>query len=212
MSQFYCVRPARPAIAALVTVALVVPPHIWAQTKPPEPVRTQGLSTVLPPLKIFVLAGQGAVNFIPDQRATTPVVEVRDENDVPMEGVVVRFDLPATGPGGVFPDGQHVLTAKTNLQGQAAAPFIMNAEQGRFEIAVTVTVADRTARAVISQMNSLTPAVKLAQHKTPWYLNWKYLVIIGAAATAGIVFAARAGSSQPKIVITPGTPTFSGPQ
>jgi hypothetical protein len=166
-------------------------------------------------MKIYVLAGQGAVNFIPDQRATTPVVEVRSENDVPMEGVDVRFELPATGAGGVFPDGQHVKTVKTNLQGQAAAPFIMNSEQGRFDIAVTATVGDLTARAVVSQLNSLTPAAKFAQHKTPWYLNWKYLAIIGAAATVGIVLATRSGGSkpsQPTIVLTPGTPTFSGPQ
>src|SRR5271157_3660596 len=45
-------------------------------------------------LKIVVLEGQDAVNYIPTRTVTPPVVEVRSERELPVEGATVTFELP----------------------------------------------------------------------------------------------------------------------
>src|SRR5688572_15794414 len=44
-------------------------------------------------LRIVVLEGEGAVNIIQQKTATAPVVEVRDQNDLPASGATVRFAI-----------------------------------------------------------------------------------------------------------------------
>src|SRR5262245_52529650 len=54
----------------------------------------QAQLTAAPPgLKILVLEGEGAVNIIQQETAVTPIVEVRDRNDQPVSGAVVRFAI-----------------------------------------------------------------------------------------------------------------------
>ncbi|MBL8237975.1 MAG: hypothetical protein JNM66_11180, partial [Bryobacterales bacterium] len=70
-----------------------------------QPVGAQAPATAVPALpavslRVLVLEGANAINSIPNRSATFPVVEVRDENDLPVEGAEVVFELPATGPGG----------------------------------------------------------------------------------------------------------------
>jgi hypothetical protein len=170
----------------------------------------------LPPQKltVLVLQGQGAVNFIPDQRATTPVVEVRDQNALPVEGAEVNFTLPASGPGGLFSTGQRTAKLRTNADGQAAAPFTVNGEVGTFQIQVAATFGDRAGSAVISQSNSLRAAEKAAKAVArPWYRSWKFWAVVGGAGAAvAIVLATTVGgSSAPTVTITPGSPTVGHP-
>ena len=56
-------------------------------------------------LRVYVLEGKAAVNFIPSRKGTTPVVEVRDENELPVENASVEFRLPENGSGGEFEGG-----------------------------------------------------------------------------------------------------------
>lgn len=174
-------------------------------------------------LKVFVLEGQGAVNYLPEKRGRTPVVEVRDENDLPVEGAEVLFELPASGPGGEFPGSGRSKTVKTGIGGQAAAPFTVNNEAGAFQIKVTAKIGDKIGRAVIGQVNSTTPAVMMPQKKTGWFTTRKMLIISSAAAAgviAGVMASNGGGSSAtptappapPTIIITPGSPTFGGPR
>jgi len=165
-------------------------------------------------LKIYVLEGQGAVNSLPRRSATTPVVEVRDENEQPVAGAEVTFELPPAGPGGSFPGPQQSLKVRTNTQGQAAAPFTPNTEAGRFSIKITATMGNRSGRAVITQTNSLqadAQPVQAGGRKFGW---WKIALVAGAGAAAGgIVWATRDGvESSPTIILTPGSPSFSGPR
>ncbi len=175
-------------------------------------------------LKVFVLEGQGAVNYLPEKRGRTPVVEVRDENDLPVEGAEVLFELPASGPGGEFAGGGRSKSVKTGIGGQAAAPFTVNNQAGAFQIKVTAKIGDKIGRAVIGQVNSATPAVMTPQKKSGWFTTRKMLIISSVAAAGVIagVLATNGGSSSgstptappapPTIIITPGSPTFGGPR
>ena len=149
------------------------------------------------------------MNLIPDRRAVNPVIEVRDENDFPVEGADVRFSISPTGPGGVFDNGQTVKVVKSNVQGQATAVLIPNDQSGRFDIGVTATAGTRTARAVITQTNSMVPIV--AKAKKPLYKNWKFLTIVAAGAATGIILGTRGGGSSTPTVVTVGTPVFGPP-
>src|SRR5687768_10048746 len=72
-------------------------------------------------LRVIALEGNGAVNYIPIRSATVPVVEVRDQDDRPIEGASVIFKLPTSGPGATFASGQSIFTTITDHRGQAAA-------------------------------------------------------------------------------------------
>lgn len=196
---------------ALITLLLLVPAGLAAagpagQT-PGEPVSPNSL-------KIIVLEGQNGVNSTLTMTATTPVVEVRDANDMPVEGAEVIFELPASGPGGAFPGGRKSFTATTNYRGQAQAPFEMNSEVGRFDIQVTARADNRAGRVTISQ----TTVAKLAsdyRQKRPWHRSWKFWAIAGGAAAAAVAVILVTGDGSPEtgtITITPGTPTFGGPR
>lgn len=195
----------------------VAPSPSLAQTPTPESTfRPQPTSakSLAQSLKIFVLEGEGAVNSISRRAATAPVVEVRDENDLPVEGAEVVFELPALGPGGVFPGGEHKYTTRTNLQGQARAPFLMNDEPGSFRINITAQIGDRVGRTSISQTNSVRAEEEGVRLSRPWYKRWQLWAIAGGAAAAvtAVLVARGDGSSGPTITINPGSPTFGGPR
>jgi hypothetical protein len=204
-------------VSLVVICLLVLPSGAAAQTPvaPPAP----KLSSPQDALKIFVLEGQGVSNFIPDRISKAVVVEVRDKNDLPLEGASVLFELPQTGPGGMFANGEHSRTVKTDSRGQAPVSFELSNDQGRFQIAVTATVGDRTGKATVTQINSLTPFDEKKHEHQRWYTSKKFLIIatvVAAGAAVGIILATRGGSSKspsstPTIVITPGNPTFGGP-
>lgn len=171
-------------------------------------------------LRILVLEGANAVNSIPNRAATFPVVEVRDENDLPVEGAEVVFEMPATGPGGTFPNQKNTFTGRTNLQGQVRAPYLMNATPGPFDIIVTASIGTRTGKTAIAQTHSMQTPEEMTVKKKRWYKDWRVWAVAGGAATAGIILGTRGGSSSstatppvpPTITITPGGPTIGGPR
>ena len=170
----------------------------------------------LPPekLTVLVLQGQGAVNFIPDRRGATPVVEVRDRNALPVEGAEVEFTLPASGPGGVFTAGGSVAKLRTNADGQAAASFAVNDKPGPFQIRVRASIGDRKGSALISQVNSVRPPEAPGARKRPLHRSWKLWAVLAGVAAAGAVVAVTRGSgssSGPTITIAPGSPTVGHP-
>jgi hypothetical protein len=169
-------------------------------------------------LKVFVLEGAGVSNFIPDRVSRQVVVEVRDRNDLPLEGASVLFQLPASGPGGIFANGQKSRIVRTDLRGQAAMSFEILPEQGKFDIAVTATAGTTTGKATISQSSSMIKLTdKDLEKKHRWYTSKKFIIItslVVAGAAVGIILATKGSSksSSPTVVITPGSPTFGGPQ
>ena len=175
-----------------------------------------------PTLKVFVLQGNNVVNDLAGRSSgsSTPIVEVRDLNDQPVEGADVIFELPSSGPGGSFPGNRITYSTRTTPQGQASAPFTPNTLPGRFTIQVTATSADRFGRVVIQQSNAAVAPV-LDQTRGGGLGRKKWLIIggIAAGAAVGIALALTHGSNStppavqnqpPVLVITPGTPVFGG--
>ena len=171
-------------------------------------------------LKIVTLQGEGAVNDIKSKTVTEPVVEVRDSRELPVADAEVVFQLPAMGPGGMFPDRGRVLTTRTNGQGQAAATGLLpNNETGRFNIKVTAGSSGRTATAIIAQSNSRDLGASVRSANRSKSRKWKILAVVGGAAVAGGVYAATRGGSSaptpppvvPAISVTTGPVTVGGP-
>lgn len=153
-------------------------------------------------LKLTATQGEGAKNSIKARTATQPAVEVRDEDDKPVANAEVIFQLPASGPGGVFNDWMRTQTVRTNERGQAAASgFTPNDMQGRFNIKVTAIAGSATNNIVIAQSNIERAGQDLTvAGKTRW---WKPVLILGvAAAASGGIYAARRGSGTTAAVVT----------
>lgn len=169
-------------------------------------------------LKLIVIEGEGAINNIRTRSATAPVVEVRDENDKPVAGAEVVFQLPPAGPGGVFHGWMRSQTVRSDAQGRAAANgYAPNDQAGRFNIKVTATLGNKTGSVVIGQSNAYRggsgPGV--SSGRSNW---WK--VILGVGAVGGVIGAVAAtrgnGTSAPAttnpITITPGPITVGSPR
>jgi hypothetical protein len=204
---------ARMFLAGFLAIWIGRPAPVFGQQPPPQPQATPAPAPTVETLKILVLQGQNAVNSIRDGIVEMPVVEVHDENDQPLEGAEVTYELPATGPGGTFPGGKSTETVKSNLQGQAGAgPILLNPETGKFVIKVTAALRNRTGHTTITQTNVLDAAAEKAKkHHITW---WKVAIVAGAvAAVVGIILATRGGSSSSSNTVTlaPGVPTFGTP-
>jgi hypothetical protein len=170
-------------------------------------------------LKIVTLQGEGAVNDIKSKTITEPVVEIRDSRELPVSDAEVVFQLPAMGPGGIFPDRSRVLVTRTNGQGQAAAAGLLpNNETGRFNIKVTANSSGRTAAAIIAQTNSRDLSASVRSASRSKSRRWIIIAaVVGAGAVAGGVYAAtRPGPTPPPpvvpvISVTTGPVTVGGP-
>jgi hypothetical protein len=170
-----------------------------------------------PPIKIVIQEGQGAINNIQQHRAKEPVVQVTHEDGEPVRQASVTFQLPVTGPGGTFADGNKMLTVQADEKGLAVGRGLRpNQIAGRFQIRVTASFQGATASAVISEINAQPAATGGGGSK-------KFLIIalIGGAAAGGLA-AALGGKSNssssvgtvsapPPTVLVPGTPTIQPP-
>ncbi|MEP6714492.1 MAG: hypothetical protein ABJC09_02895 [Terriglobia bacterium] len=201
-------------LAVFLVIQFSSPLCVFAQQQPAsvEPPPTMMASS----LRILALEGQGATNKIDSHQGTAPIVEVRDENDKPVEGATVVFRLPPSGPGGTFAGGAVSKTMRTNVQGQAiAAGLTPNDVAGPFKIHVTATAGNKIGETDIDQSNSnkLFAARPAAPSRFRFSKKMK-LVAIGAAA--GVVLAvilittSGSGSAPPTITITPGPVSIGG--
>ena len=170
-----------------------------------------------PPIKIVIQEGQGAINNIQQHRAKEPVVQVTHEDGEPVRQASVTFQLPETGPGGTFADGNKMLTVQADEKGLAVGRGLRpNQIAGRFQIRVTASFQGATASAVISEINAQPAATGGGGSK-------KFLIIalIGGAAAGGLAAALGGKSSSsssvgtvsapPPTVLVPGTPTIQPP-
>src|SRR5512140_3245130 len=69
-------------------------------------------------LRIVVVEGEDAVNIVQQKTAVAPVVEVRDRNDQPVAGAIVRFAIRS---GRATFGGARNISIVTNAAGRAAA-------------------------------------------------------------------------------------------
>ena len=118
----------------------------------------QGRGAGAPPpggLKIVIIEGEGAINIVQQKTAVRPIVEVRDRNDQPVAGAVVRFAIQG---GRASFNGARVLSVTTNAAGRAAVGTLMPSAAGSVQIAATATFQGQIATATIVQTNFLTAA------------------------------------------------------
>ena len=201
-------------MAWVLIVSLAVPVELCAQQPPISvPAATPPpAATVIESLKILVLEGEGAINAVDRNLHKPAVVEIRDQNDRPVEGAEVVFRLPPTGPGGYFPGQKASRTVKSNLQGQAVATgFAPNKETGRFKIHVTATYGNQIGETDISQTNALqVNAVNL--EKPPKKFGWWKIAALGGGGVlaAVLIIVATRGNSDQTITIVPGPVTIGG--
>jgi hypothetical protein len=197
-----------------MSAALLHPPALYPQTAPH---RSGAAGDTL---RIVVLQGEDAANSIANGTAEQIVVEVRDETENPVSGVTVLFELPQSGPGGVFQTsaGMHSQQSTvTNAQGQAATEgFLPNNQLGRFTIRVTASSGKQSGQRVVHQTN-LRHIVDATPRRKPRTLM--YLLIAGAAAGTVAAIALSRGSDTPSaaappagITIAPGAITVGGPR
>jgi len=117
-------------------------------------VRAQ-LTAAAAPLKIVVIEGEGAVNIIQQKTAVAPVIEVRDRNDQPVSGALVRF---AISKGRATFNGARTLSATTDALGRATATGFTPTGSGTLNIAASATFQGQTAVAAIAQTTVTTAA------------------------------------------------------
>lgn len=198
------------SIALLITAALIAPRSAAGQQA--------ALAPEAGSLKIVVVQGENSKNDVRTKFAEQPVVEIRDEADKPLAGAEVVFQLPWTGPGGVFYDWLKIHTVRTGTDGRAAARGLTpNDEEGRFNIKVTATHGMRTASAVIAQSNVRTSGNGAAVNGRSRKRLWTTVAIIGAGVLAGGIYAATrddngSSSTAAPIVIAPGPIAVGGPR
>jgi hypothetical protein len=200
-------------VALLILICLFLTGTLLAQLSKNTKTNTSG------GLKVIVLEGADTVNSGGPSESVPLVVEVRDLNDRTVEGVMVSFQLPLTGPSGSFEGGVRNKEVITNSQGQASAPFTPNAERGKFTIEVKATSGTQTGSVTFMERN----AAENVPGQGSWIGRHKTLVIIVAVvvvgATIGAILATRGGSSStagnsstPTLTVSPGIPTVGGPQ
>lgn len=108
-----------------------------------------------PGLKIIVIDGEDAVNIIQQKTAVAPVVEVRDRNDLPVAGAVVKFSIQ--GGRATF-GGARTLTVTTNVAGRAAVSGFTPTASGAVQISASAAFQGQTAAVTIAQTNVMTAA------------------------------------------------------
>lgn len=167
-----------------------------------------------PGFRIVVIEGDGAINNISQRTTREPVVRVEEDNR-PVAGAVVTFQLPNTGPGGTFLDGKTLMATTTDGDGLAVGRGLRpNSVVGQFRIRVTASFHGQTANAEIQQTNAAPARVARGSSK-------KILIVglIAGAAGGGILAATRGGKTSPtttqppgSVVVTPGDPGFGPPR
>src|SRR5262245_55054002 len=106
-------------------------------------------------LKIVVIEGEDAVNVVRQRTALAPVVEVRDRNNQPVAGAIVRFAINSGRAS--FPGGR-TLVVTTNAAGRAAAAGLTPTGTGALQIAASASLQGQTAAITILQTNVMTAA------------------------------------------------------
>lgn len=165
------------------------------------------------PLRIAVIAGEGARQYINQLVHVEPVVEVDDEHGKPVEGATVVFTLPIQGPGGAFPSGGQTLNVTTDAQGRATAHGMRtNRVPGPFTIRVSAIYQGRSGSAAIGETNvrARRSAGAFGVSTRTWVLVGLGLVVIAGGIVAAKEL--RPGRNTNVLTATPGTPTVGGPQ
>jgi len=164
----------------------------------PQPAKTAAM-------KIVVLEGEGAVNIIQQKTAVAPVIEVRDRNDQPVSGALVRF---AIQKGRASFNGARTLSVTTDAAGRATATGLTATGRGALQITASAAFQGQTAAVSIAQTSVMTAAEASSLASVPAApVSGGGLSHLAVAAIAG---GAAAGAVLAKNALASGR-TFSGP-
>jgi len=195
-----------------ILVGLLAAPLGFAQNPAPAVPAAPAPPVNTTPLGIFVLEGNNAVNSTSLVRTVSPVVEIRDSNDFPVEGATVIFTLPSEGPGGAFAKGGKTYSTRSDARGQAASAPIIPVGEGKFQIVVTASLGDRKGQTAIIQTNASGSYSGPPSPSRPFYKRKLFWAVVGGAAIAAVVVVVlnKGGSksSNSTVVVTPGPPVF----
>jgi hypothetical protein len=174
-----------------------------------------------PVLHITVLEGEDGVNILKTKMAVKPVVEVRDQNNLPVSGAAVVFLAPDSGPRVAFAHGSNTFVTTTDASGRATAANSKPIGRGSFKIRVRVDFHGQTYNALFGQTNFATAAAATAAGVTVGAgtaastgLSALAIaaIVAGAAAVAtGVTVALTRGSKPGGTIGTAGSPTLSAP-
>ena len=162
-------------------------------------------------LKIVVLEGEGAVNIIQQKTAVAPVIEVRDRNDQPVAGAVVRF---AIQKGRATFNGARTLSVTTDAAGRATATGLAATSRGAVQITVSAAFQGQTAAATIAQTAVMTTAEASSIAAGTGSVSAGGGGGLSHTALAGIIGGAGAGIAGAVIAskkLSAGSRTFTGP-
>ncbi len=201
---------------ALFSVPLLFTlPAVLAQA-PSSPQPAPGRPATVQSLKVVPLAGNQEMNDLQNGVMAPLVVQVLDQNDLPVEGADVVFRFPLTGPSATFADQKTAETFRTNVDGQASAVgWVANGKVGTFHVQVTASRGGEQGSAVITMTNvtRITEAQKKIGKKHWWSTTWGKIAIgAGVAAVVAVTILATRGSSPRVITVTPGSPSIGVPQ
>src|SRR6185295_17106849 len=174
-------------------------------------------------LKIIVIEGEDAVNVLQQRTAVAPVVEVRDRNDQPVAGALVRFTVKS---GRATFNGARALTVTTNAAGRAVATGLTPTGTGALHIAASASFNGQTAAIAIAQTNVATAAsagagaaagAAVGGATAGGGISAATIGVIGASAVGGTLAATKlaggdgsSNNSNPKAP-SDSTRTFTGP-
>jgi hypothetical protein len=163
-----------------------------------------------PELKITIIDGDEAINNIRQRTAREPIVQVDDENNRPVAGAAVVFQLPNDGAGGTFTGGAKSLSVMTDANGRAVARGLRpNNVAGRYQIRVTATSQGRTGRTVLQQTNVNAAGAASAGFSARLIT---FLAVSVAVVVAVDIYTVKTNGGKPNpIPITPGTSTIGPP-
>jgi hypothetical protein len=145
-------------------------------------------------IQLRVVQGEGTI-YPTGSRATRGLtVQVTDELGKPVEGASVSFQLPDSGPTGVFGTGLPSEVSTTNAEGKASVWGMQwNRASGPFEIKITAVKEQARAGIVSTQYlnDSLAPKAGgqgtfTASHHSR--TKWLLISAVGAGALAGVAF------------------------
>jgi hypothetical protein len=151
------------------------------------------------------------------------IVRVTDDQGRPVIGAAVVFQLPFDGPGGAFAEDSRFATVISDSEGLATAKgFQPNTQPGEFRITVTASYRDyQSTTTTVTQSNGEAVAEPDVATERRGSGRAIAIAVVVAGAAAGLAFGLGGGGGSsgpappappPPIVITPGSPTFGGPQ
>lgn len=154
-------------------------------------------------LALKAVEGDGAT-YAPGSRATRGVgVLVTDENGRPVDGAIVSFTLPITGPSGEFASGGRTEIVTTKADGRASVwGMRWNRIAGPFEIRVGAVKGQARAGITLTQNLAGEPSKSSAPstfgsgggHKWLW-IGLGGMAAVAAAVAAGFAAKGSSGSS-----------------